>query len=402
MPDYTPGCRRILIANDWYPTLLRPERRGRAPTPSRRSPTHAIRTADGRSSRSTRSSSAPASTAPSSSPRCASPVATALDLNQVWADGAGAYLGVAVPGFPNLFMLYGPNTNLGHNSILFMIEQQVGYIRPLIVDMVDEGAVAAEVTRPRWTASTRDRHRGDRRTVWAEDCHSWYKTEAGRVTNNWPDYSVRYRSAPDAHGANGRRQPGPSSSSDSMKRSTAPRCGPVASAGAGRASGAVARLGEPGSHTVTTPAVGGGADQPPDALARAACPRRAPTPRRTRGRRRRARSGPRRSDRWGPGRGSCRATTAEHVVPGLDIPVQKLAVANRHCAPRSRNCSCSTGLGASPWHRIVKSGTPRATLHGARQHPVGREQRSVRRAAPITCSSTSATCSGQCRVVRPD
>ncbi len=51
-----------------------------------------------------------------------------LDLRDEWRDGARAYLGVTVSGFPNFFILYGPNTNLGHNSILVMIEAQVGYI----------------------------------------------------------------------------------------------------------------------------------------------------------------------------------------------------------------------------------------------------------------------------------
>jgi cation diffusion facilitator CzcD-associated flavoprotein CzcO len=115
------------------------------------------------------------------------------DLNKVWADGAHAYLGVAVAGFPNLFMLYGPNTNLGHNSILFMIEQQVGYIRSLLVDMMREGAASAEVTDAAMDRYDHEIERLAERTVWAEDCHSWYKTESGRITNNWPDYTVRYR-----------------------------------------------------------------------------------------------------------------------------------------------------------------------------------------------------------------
>ncbi len=96
-------------------------------------------------------------------------------------------------GFPNFFMAYGPNTNLGHNSILFMIEQQVDCVRSVIAEMMERDAAAAEVDE---AAMRRFREEmadalGD--TVWSEDCSSWYKNAAGRITNNWPDYSINYR-----------------------------------------------------------------------------------------------------------------------------------------------------------------------------------------------------------------
>lgn len=192
VPDYTPGCRRILIANDWYPTLLRPNVEV-VDDGVTEITEHAVRTADGREFEVDTIIFGTGF----HSTEFLSPLRITgrdgADLNQVWADGARAYLGVAVHGFPNLFLLYGPNTNLGHNSILFMIEQQVGYIRSLILDMVDEGAAAAEVTRQAMDRFDAEIDRATARTVWAEDCHSWYKTEAGRVTNNWPDYSIRYR-----------------------------------------------------------------------------------------------------------------------------------------------------------------------------------------------------------------
>ena len=192
VPDYTPGCRRILIANDWYPTLLRPDVEVVTDDVARIS-AHAVHTADGRE--------VPVDTiifgTGFHSTEFLSPLRITgregRDLNEVWADGAHAYLGLTVAGFPNLFMLYGPNTNLGHNSILFMIEQQVGYIRSLLVDMVREDAVAAEVTDAAMQRYDAEIEQLAERTVWAEDCHSWYKTESGRITNNWPDYTVRYR-----------------------------------------------------------------------------------------------------------------------------------------------------------------------------------------------------------------
>jgi cation diffusion facilitator CzcD-associated flavoprotein CzcO len=192
IPDYTPGCRRILIANDWYPTLLREDVEvvtdGVAEVTE-----HSIRTDDGREFdvdtiifgtgfRSTEFLSPLRITG-----------RDGAELSEEWTDGARAYLGLSVPRFPNLFMLYGPNTNLGHNSILFMIEQQVGYVRSLLVDMVRRDLSSVEVAPAAMERYDAEILAAAERTVWAEDCHSWYKTDSGRITNNWPDFTVRYR-----------------------------------------------------------------------------------------------------------------------------------------------------------------------------------------------------------------
>ena len=115
------------------------------------------------------------------------------DLNEVWADGARAYLGLSVPGFPNLFMLYGPNTNLGHNSILFMIEQQVGYALRLVEEKVLRGLRSVDVRPAAADRFDAEVQAAAADTVWAEDCHSWYKTDAGRITNNWTAHTTEYR-----------------------------------------------------------------------------------------------------------------------------------------------------------------------------------------------------------------
>jgi cation diffusion facilitator CzcD-associated flavoprotein CzcO len=115
------------------------------------------------------------------------------DLRTAWKDGAEAYLGIAVHGFPNLFMLYGPNTNLGHNSIIYMLESQFRYVlgclraiearrlRYLDVAIEAQAAFNAEVQR-RVSGS-----------IWSGDCTSWYKTASGKNTNNWPDFTFVYR-----------------------------------------------------------------------------------------------------------------------------------------------------------------------------------------------------------------
>ncbi|RBQ19682.1 4-hydroxyacetophenone monooxygenase [Spongiactinospora rosea] len=114
-----------------------------------------------------------------------------IALAERWRDGAEAYLGMALPGFPNLFLLYGPNTNLGHNSIIFMIECQVRYVLACLPYIRRHGHM--ELRREAmdaWRARL-DRALGE--MVWQSGCQSWYRTASGRVTNNWPGTASLYR-----------------------------------------------------------------------------------------------------------------------------------------------------------------------------------------------------------------
>jgi len=115
------------------------------------------------------------------------------DLREEWRHGAHAYLGVTVSGFPNLFMLYGPNTNLGHNSILVMIEAQVDYIIDAIGRMDARGLRRLEVKRAVMEEYNRWLQRDLAKSVWAADKQSWYKLADGTITNNWPHGTIRYR-----------------------------------------------------------------------------------------------------------------------------------------------------------------------------------------------------------------
>jgi hypothetical protein len=115
-----------------------------------------------------------------------------VDLHDRWREGAEAHLGITVAGFPNLFLLYGPNTNLGHNSIIFMLERQIGYALACIRRLTDERLATLEVRAEVQAASNARLQRDLARTVWAADCHSWYKTAAGRITNNWSGPTARY------------------------------------------------------------------------------------------------------------------------------------------------------------------------------------------------------------------
>jgi hypothetical protein len=116
-----------------------------------------------------------------------------IELNQTWRDGAEAYLGMTVHGFPNLFMLYGPNTNLGHNSILYMLESQFAYILDALQHMRRQQWQAIEVKAQTQNVYNQWVQAKLKDTVWSGGCHSWYKTESGKNTNNWVGFTLLYR-----------------------------------------------------------------------------------------------------------------------------------------------------------------------------------------------------------------
>ena len=115
-----------------------------------------------------------------------------LRLEQAWVEGAEAYLGMGVAGFPNFFMTYGPNTNLGHNSIIFMIECQTNYIVDCLQQMQKRRLRSIEVRPEIQTAFNRRIQEELNQTVWAAPDRSWYKNAAGKITNNWSGSTVSY------------------------------------------------------------------------------------------------------------------------------------------------------------------------------------------------------------------
>ena len=114
-------------------------------------------------------------------------------VNDAWQEGAEAYLGVTVSGFPNLFMLYGPNTNLGHNSIVYMLESQIHYATQAIQTLLDSDARYLDVRPDRQREFNVDIQNLVKGTVWSRGCTSWYQTANGRNTNNWPGFTFAYR-----------------------------------------------------------------------------------------------------------------------------------------------------------------------------------------------------------------
>jgi cation diffusion facilitator CzcD-associated flavoprotein CzcO len=191
-PDYPIGCKRLLFSNDWYPALTRPNvavvtEAVAAVTPD------GLKTADGQEH--------PADVIVYGTGFKATEFLVPMtvtgrdgrDLHQQWSDGARAFLGVTVPGFPNFFVMYGPNTNLGGSSILQMLEGQAGYVGQA-VDLLLAGRLGPVEVRPE-VAEHYDHEMQERLgdSVWAADCHSWYRTSSGRITTNWPGLVKEYR-----------------------------------------------------------------------------------------------------------------------------------------------------------------------------------------------------------------
>lgn len=192
IPDYTPGCKRVLQSNDYLQTLME-EHVGVVTSPIEKILPQAVLTADGVEHN--------ADVIVYGTGFKTNEFLNHIDiqgLNQkklrdVWQDGAEAFLGINVSGFPNLYMTYGPNTNLGHNSIVFMIENQVQYILKCIqrtrrkkikyLDLLPE----TQDQFNQWVQDTVSE------SVWATECSSWYKNAAGKVVNNWPASTLAYR-----------------------------------------------------------------------------------------------------------------------------------------------------------------------------------------------------------------
>jgi cation diffusion facilitator CzcD-associated flavoprotein CzcO len=190
-PQGAPGCKRILLSNDYYPALDRPSVDVVTAPITKVLPdglltdegtTHPVDTIIwGTGFRATDFLTPMSVTGPAG-----------RDLREAWADGAEAYLGITVAGFPNLFLLYGPNTNLGHNSIVYMLESQISYVVQAVRRLAD-GARTVSV-RPEVQRRYNDWvQRRITATVWDRGCTSWYRTPSGRNTTNWPDFTFLYR-----------------------------------------------------------------------------------------------------------------------------------------------------------------------------------------------------------------
>ncbi len=193
MPDYTIGCKRVLISNDYFPAMSRDNVELVSDGIARIEPHGII---------DTRGILHPAeiiiygtgfhTTDSFSAVRIAG--RGGVELNQAFAAGMHAHWGITVPGFPNLFFLLGPNTGLGHNSVILMIEAQMRYVMSLLAQMKQRGWQTAEVKPEAESAWNDSIQRKLGRSVWTTGgCKSWYLDENGRNTTIWPGLVAEYQ-----------------------------------------------------------------------------------------------------------------------------------------------------------------------------------------------------------------
>jgi cation diffusion facilitator CzcD-associated flavoprotein CzcO len=118
------------------------------------------------------------------------------ELQERWSEGARAHLGITVAGFPNLFLMYGPNTNLGHSSIIYMLESQARYIVDAVRTLDRADLASLEVRAETEHDYVADVHRKLERSVWNQGgCASWYLDRNGRNSVMWHTFTWRYRQA---------------------------------------------------------------------------------------------------------------------------------------------------------------------------------------------------------------
>ncbi len=190
-PDYPIGCKRILLSNDYLATMAKPNVKLVTQGIRRITPT-GIETTDGQHH--------PADAIVYGTGFAATEFLAPMsitgrkgqELNAAWRQGAQAYLGMTVPGFPNFFMLYGPNTNLGHSSIIYMLESQIAHVLRCMKAAQQAGAHEVEVDARRYASFNDTVQQRLRATVW-QGCKSWYVDANGHNSTNWPGFTFGYR-----------------------------------------------------------------------------------------------------------------------------------------------------------------------------------------------------------------
>jgi cation diffusion facilitator CzcD-associated flavoprotein CzcO len=191
VPTHPFGCKRPLISNDFYKAFNRPNLELVTEAIERITPTSIV-TVDGVE----REIDTLVLATGFATPKYLSAIdvvgRAGRHIADAWHDGAQAYLGVTTAGFPNLFMLYGPNTNNG--SILVMIEAQVEHVMAHLLRMKEEGITWVDVRQDvmdRYNAEIQELIAGVK--VWQAGCNGYYRTPSGRVVTQWPDSMSAFR-----------------------------------------------------------------------------------------------------------------------------------------------------------------------------------------------------------------
>lgn len=193
-PHFAFGCKRVLISNDYYPALAADDV-DLVTEPIAKVTGSSIVTADGTERE------IDVLVVATGFYTTELPITEHITgregrtLADQWREsGMAAYKGTTVPGFPNLFFIVGPNTGLGHSSMILMIESQVAYIRAALKAMREGGHDVLEVDRSATETYNRDLQRRMRRTVWSVGgCDSWYLDAHGKNTTLWPRSTWDFR-----------------------------------------------------------------------------------------------------------------------------------------------------------------------------------------------------------------
>lgn len=192
-PDYQAGCNRLLLSNDWYPALDRDHVSLHAEGVRKVTPTGLILT-DG------------TEVAADVIVWCTGFTATEYlapiditgrdgrELHTEWKDGPEAYLGISVSGYPNLFMIYGPNTGSLTNTIIFLLEKQARYAR-LAIEKITETGRWMDVRADAQAAFNERLQQRLNETVFTSGCPGWYHTADGKVVAVWPGSHIAYARA---------------------------------------------------------------------------------------------------------------------------------------------------------------------------------------------------------------
>jgi len=191
-PQYAMGCKRVLISNDYWPALTK-SNVDLVTEGIQRITSDGLITADG--------THHPADTIILGTGFHVTDMpsmrhirdGSGQALSQAWTPSMYAYRGTTVPGFPNLFFLLGPNTGLGHTSVVLMIESQLTLVVKALRHMRAQRVVAIEPTpqaQDRWSRKIEKKMRG---TVWETGCRSWYLDATGRNTTIWPGFATSFR-----------------------------------------------------------------------------------------------------------------------------------------------------------------------------------------------------------------
>ncbi|MDZ7937618.1 MAG: NAD(P)/FAD-dependent oxidoreductase [Rhodoferax sp.] len=197
-PNFNPGCKRLLLSNSWFPTLQQTHVHLHTEAVAGITPNGVVG-ASGQERQcdviiwGTGFKAAELVTPLQVYGEAPAGSQTPPELGALWRSQAPATrLGITVAGFPNFYMLVGPNTGLGHNSIIFMVECQVRYIVQALRYLRQRGARQLHLRPAVAQADYARMQQAMQGTVWASGCHSWYQNPQGQIDTLWPGYTWQY------------------------------------------------------------------------------------------------------------------------------------------------------------------------------------------------------------------